>query len=217
MIKKDFKPDCLMSKNITPPLLQGTQTFPETLDLRDLVLQTEDQGSTSTCAAHAATSWAESINWRKTGKVENLDPYKVYDYAKTIDGYPNDCGTTLDAVLISLLHYRMISGNVTQIYCFNSLSELKKVLHKYGPCLVAFDVSDLWMGHYGKLVLSGNPGNSQGGHAVTACGFTRAGLLIQNSWGTKWGRWGFGCISWDLVNQQFQYGAIIKNCLNDLN
>lgn len=218
MIKTDFKPNCLLSKNLdSSQLLCGGQTFPETLDLRDLVLSTEDQGSTSTCAAHAATSFAESINWRKYGKIENLDPYKVYDYAKTIDGYPGLDGTTLDAVLIGLIHFKMINASINQIKCFTTLTDLKKVIHKYGPCLVAFDVSDLWMTHYGKLVLSGNPGNSQGGHALIAVGFTRAGLLIQNSWGTKWGRWGFGCISWDLVNQQFQYGAIIKNCLNDLN
>ena len=217
MIKTDFKPNCLLSKNITPQLLQGTQTFPETLDLRDLTLATEDQGSTSMCAAYTATSWAETINWRKSSQPINLDPVSVYNYAKTIDGYPRVDGTTLDAVLYSLLHFKMISGNSNQVFCFRSLNDLKKVIHKYGPCLVAFNVSDCWMTHYGKLVLSGEPGRTQGGHAVLCCGYTKAGLIIQNSWGIKWGKWGYGVISWDLVNLQFQYGAILRNCLDNLN
>ena len=87
MRKTDFVSNCLMTMDIKPPLLSGSATYPETLDLRDLVLKTENQGSTSTCAAHAATSWAENVNWRKNGTVVNLDPYKVYDYAKTIDCY----------------------------------------------------------------------------------------------------------------------------------
>lgn len=218
MEKKDFVPDCLMATDIQPEMIVGgTTPFPETLDLRDMLLKTEDQGSTSTCAAHSATSWAENINWRKTGNAINLDPYKVYDYAKTIDGYPKVEGTTLTAVLHSLLHYKMVDGQAKDVYTFNSLTTLKKVIHKYGPCLVAFNVSDCWMRHYGKLVLSGEPGHSQGGHAVTAAGWTRAGLIIQNSWGVSWGRYGFAVISWDLVYKQFQYASIIKNCLNNLN
>ena len=217
MRKTDFVSNCLMTMDIKSPLLSGSATYPETLDLRDLVLKTENQGSTSTCAAHAATSWAENVNWRKNGTVVNLDPYKVYDYAKTIDGYPGVEGTTLDAVLKSLLHFNMVA-NTGSVYCFNDIPTLKKVIHKYGPCLVAFDVSELWMRHYGKLVLSGKQlGSSCGGHAVTAVGYNRAGLLIQNSWGCDWGKYGFACISWDIVDKQFQYAAIIKNCLNDLN
>lgn len=217
-IKTDFVQNCLMSKKIQPstPLLAASATFPATLDLRDLVLQTEDQGSTSTCAAHTATSWAESVNWRKYGVIKNLDPYKVYDYAKTIDGYPGVEGTTLDAVLESLLHFKMID-NTGDIFCFTDVITLKKVIHKYGPCLVAFNVSDCWMKHYGLNVLKGKPGDSCGGHAITAVGYNKAGLLIQNSWGNRWGKYGFACISWALVNEQFQYGAIIKNCLNNLN
>ena len=42
--------------------------YPKTLDMRDLVLQTENQGMTSMCAAYTATSWLESLMWRKTGK-----------------------------------------------------------------------------------------------------------------------------------------------------
>ena len=216
MIKTDFVPNCLMSKNIQPELLCGINSYPETLDLRDMLLQTENQGSTPTCAAHAATSFAENINWRRTGKTINLDPHKVYDYAKTIDGYKNVSGTTLDAVLLALLHFKMVP-DTGSVYCFNSISTLKKIIHKYGPCLVAFDVSDIWMSHFGKLVLSGDPGNSCGGHAITACGYCKAGLFIQNSWSASWGKYGFACVSWDLVAKQFQYGAIIKNCLNDLN
>lgn len=216
MTKTDFVPNCLMAKHIDLPLVCGTSDYPKTLDLRDLVLKTEDQGSTSTCAAHAATSWAEAINWRKTGKAVNLDPYKVYNYAKTIDGWPNEDGTTLPAVLESLLHFNMIA-NTGDIYTFNDINTLKKVIHKYGPCMVAFEVSDLWMNHGNKLVLSGDPGESCGGHAMICVGYNKFGLLLQNSWGVNWAKYGYCCVSWDLVRKQFQYASIIKNCLNDLN
>jgi len=177
-IKTDFVPNCLMSKNIEKPLLCGVNTYPDTLDLRDLVLKTENQGSTPTCAAHAATSWAENINWRKRGIIQNLDPYKVYNYAKTVDGYPGVDGSTLDAVLKGILYYNMVD-NTGDIYCFSDISTLKKIIHKYGPCLVAFDVSDIWMDHYNKTVLSGKPGNSCGGHAITAVGYNDAGLADE--------------------------------------
>jgi len=215
---KNFTPDCLITKNqIVPELCQGTVTYPETLDLRDLVLKTENQRSTPTCAAHAATSVIESINWRKTSSEVNLDPYKLYDYAKTIDGYPGVDGTTLDAVLYGCIHFGWIDAKDSDVVCFNGINSLKKIIHKYGPILTAFDCSESWMDHYGKLVLQGNPGKSCGGHAVTAVGYNTVGLLIQNSWGTEWGKYGFCCLPWDLVEKQFQYCAIIKNCLNDLN
>lgn len=216
---KDFKEDCLMSTNISDDfeLLSGFEVYPATLDNRDKVLQTEDQGTTSECACYSATSLCEAINWRKHGNVDNLDPHKVYKLAKSFDGYPNQNGTTLDAALKSAIRLNYLTSVAEKdVVCFRGINILKKVIHKYDVCLVGFNVSKLWMSHFGKLVLNGDPGSSAGGHCVTCVGYNRAGLIIQNSWNKSWGKYGFAVVSWDLVDKQFMYGAYIKNCLNDL-
>lgn len=38
-----------------------------------------------------------------------------------------------------------------------------------------------------------------GYHAITAMGYSERGLVIQNSWGTYWGKSGFATLAWDFV------------------
>ena len=85
-------------------------SYPVSMDMRDLVLKTEDQGQTSMCAAYTATSWLESLMWRRTGKPINYDPKTLYEYAKKIDGLPNSEGTTLNAVMEGIIDLRWCTG-----------------------------------------------------------------------------------------------------------
>ena len=42
-------------------------------------------------------------------------------------------------------------------------------------------------------------GDFLGYHAVTAFGYNATGIVIENSWGTGWGKAGFATLSWDFV------------------
>ena len=42
-------------------------------------------------------------------------------------------------------------------------------------------------------------GDFLGYHAVTAFGYNASGIVIENSWGTGWGKAGFATLSWDFV------------------
>ena len=42
-------------------------------------------------------------------------------------------------------------------------------------------------------------GQLLGYHAVTAFGYNASGLVIENSWGTGWGKSGFATLGWDFV------------------
>lgn len=208
--------DCLDTNEVIPQLAKGGIMVPSSLDLRDKVLPTENQGTTPHCVAYTCTSWAENILWMKTGTPKNLDADKVYKYAKTIDGYPDTDGTTLDAALKAMIHLKMIDASKTDVKLFNLVIDLKRAIHKYGPTPICMRISTTWNKHYGKLVMDTTTGDNLGGHAVIACGYNRTGVYIQNSWSKDWGKYGFALITWDVFNAQFVYGAVVKDCLNDM-
>jgi hypothetical protein len=168
------------------------------------------------CVAYAATSWAEAINFKKSGSTTNLDPNKVYNYAKTIDGYTNQPGTTLDAALYALIHYNMVCASKMDVFLFDQIEDLKRALHKYDTALVSLKITSDWENHWNKLVMSTNLGYNLGGHAVIACGYNRSGVYIQNSWGEEWGKYGFALITWDVFTSQFKYGAGIKDVFDGM-
>ena len=217
---KSFKPNLIftMGKPLATYVNSSDgSAYPVSLDMRDLVLETENQGSTSMCAAYTATSWLESVMWRRTGKPVHYNPQDLYAHAKTIDGIPNEDGTTLNAILESIIEMGwMPNCSKKDIrYIFDS-NQVKRAVHRYGTCLLGFEITDKWYRHAGKLVLEQWNGRSEGGHAVICTGYNNVGVFIQNSWGEEWGKFGFACIPWDCFNRQFMQGAIIRNCLNDL-
>jgi C1A family cysteine protease len=211
-----FIENCLDTKSIIPSLDRSNIQVPKTLDRRDCVLPTENQGNTPMCVAYAATSWAEAINFKKSGSTTNLDPNKVYNYAKTIDGYTNQPGTTLDAALYALIHYNMVCASKMDVFLFDQIEDLKRALHKYDTALVSLKITSDWENHWNKLVMSTNSGYNLGGHAVIACGYNRSGVYIQNSWGEEWGKYGFALITWDVFTSQFKYGAGIKDVFDGM-
>lgn len=189
-------------------------SYPASMDMRDLVLKTEDQGQTSMCAAYTATSWLESLMWRRTGKPINYDPKTLYEYAKKIDGLPNSEGTTLNAVMEGIIDLGWCAGcSKSDIGYIYSANQLKRAIHRYGTALLGFNISSDWYNQK-DLVLKTCNGSVEGGHAVICTGYNDVGVFIQNSWGQSWGKYGFACITWDVFNRQFMCGAYLKNCLD---
>ena len=198
-------------------LAQNNQAYPKTLDMRDLVLQTQNQGQTMKCAAYTATSWIQSVMWRRTGVPVNYDPNKLYKHA--IDTYQNgiDAGMKLSSAMNSIIDLGWVPGLKREdIVLIGSVQSLKRAIHRYGTCLLGLDITNRWYSHYGKLVFTKGDGQKIGGHAVICVGYNQVGVLIQNSWGTSWGKYGFACISWDQFIDQFRVGSYFKNCLNDV-
>lgn len=53
-------------------------------------------------------------------------------------------------------------------------------------------------------------GAYQGGHAITAVGYDSTGVIIENSWGTNWGKAGFARLSWDFVRAYTWEAAVMQ-------
>jgi len=215
----EFKANLIFTKG--KPLSAYTtesdgNSYPVTMDMRDLVLKTENQGQTSMCAAYTATSWFESLMWRRTGKPVDYDPEKLYRRAKQIDGMEDAEGTSLEAVMNAIIDLGWDkSFKRTDIKNIFDSNQLKRAIHRYGTCLLGFEITDAWFDHTG-LVFDEMDGESQGGHAVICVGYNDVGVLIQNSWGEEWGKYGFACISWPVFNRYFMCGAYLKNALNNV-
>ena len=196
----------------------GMFKSPSTLDLRDYCTKTEDQGNTSMCAAYTAAGFAENILWRMTDVPQNIDPVKIYRYAKSIDGDPNGEGTTLTAVGQALLDNGIFDKTKCAMKVVRSEALVRYAIHKFGCCLGGFNITEEWYGCDRKhpMITGRMLNKTEGGHAVLICGYTRSSVIIQNSWGTEWGHYGFGMISWEAFRKQFMYGVCISNVLDGM-
>ena len=205
-----------------PVLKFGKLDVPVAVDNRQYCTAIEDQGSKPWCAAYTAAAFAENVLWRKDGKITQVEPDWIYAYAKKHDGEPNSDGTTLDSVLSALLwkgvfpkdcRIRMVGSMWTGI----DETDVKAAIHRFGCFLGGFNITEEWydLSRKGVENVTGRAGaKSLGGHAVLVVGYNQAGVWIENSWSTEWGKGGFGFIEWAAFRKQFQYGTVLTNCLN---
>lgn len=77
-------------------------------------------------------------------------------------------------------------------------TEIKAALASGNPALFAMDVDQSYE-DYTTGVWNGMTGSAKGGHAQAIVGYTAAGIIVANSWGTAWGMGGFSIISWDYA------------------
>ena len=193
---------------------------PKELLLDGYCTPTENQGALPYCAAFAASSFAESVLWRKRGYHKDIDPVPLYKYAKTVDGDPDGDGTTLNAALSALTGKGYFDGKVCKVKTFGgrrygnagALNDLKYSIFKYGVCEIGLDITTQWYCPKGGVIQKG--GDSLGGHAILACGWDEGGILILNSWGANWGKGGFAYIPNSLFEEQFMYGATLTHVLD---
>lgn len=77
----------------------------------------------------------------------------------------------------------------TSYYTCNTDNDIKYALMNYGPVLAAIDWKEKYsISKTGKIRFSKT--SSGGGHAVMVCGWNKSGWVIQNSWGSDWGKEG---------------------------
>jgi hypothetical protein len=72
---------------------------PLRIDNRQLMSPTDNQTTTPHCAAYSAATLAESIYWKRTGILKQIDSHQVYALAKRLDGEVKEEGTYLEYAL----------------------------------------------------------------------------------------------------------------------
>lgn len=182
----------------------------------------ENQGSNPWCAAFAATTYAESILWRKNGYHKDIDPEAIYRYCKTVDGDPDGDGTTLTAAMDALLAKGYFDKSVCKVKTFGgliygnggALNTLKYAVHRYGVVEIGLDIDSSWYSPR-KGVISGD-GQELGGHAVVCAGYDQDGFIICNSWGIDWGHDGKAYVPNAVMEREFLYSAILTHALDGL-
>ena len=66
-----------------------------------------------------------------------------------------------------------------------------------GPSTVSLTVGTTRKSQKIKIPVIQRKGNADGGHAIALVGYTSQGFIIQNSWGTRWGKNGFALLPYE--------------------
>ena len=194
---------------------------PLVVDNRHLVSPMDNQRSTNACAAYSAATIVESLYWKRTGKLKQLNSHQIYAKAKEIDGNPNQYGTRLEMAFDAIFNLckndpefsflnnakKYVSGNDGTI---NTINIYKFLLHKDDFLQAGFLLDDGWCNCTNTNYIIKKGTKKLGGHAVVLAGYVPEGFIICNSWGTNWGAKGFGILPYDLFLEQLQYTAGIS-------
>ena len=191
---------------------------PLKIDNRQLVSPTDNQGVYPACAGYSACTLVESLYWKSTGRLIQLDSKQVYAKAKQLDGEIDMNGTYLETALraaLDLCDFNMLSN--ARVSTFgngrnkNTVETTKFLLHKYDFLQVGFLIDEAWYSCSRENYVIGKGGRSLGGHAVLLCGYDQTGVFVNNQWGVSWGAKGFAVMPWDLYLQELMYGAYLEN------
>jgi hypothetical protein len=200
-----------LAAGVAPP--DSGYFVPATVDLRPQLLPSNHQGETPLCAAFAVAGWLEYLRWKYFGEVNQIDPEPIYKTAKSLDGYPQVEGTTLEAAIAAaekLGYFKDFQyGSIRKIRA----TDAPQALHRYGIVLCGLNITENWtrVDNTGWL----KPGGAiLGGHAVLLCAYSLRHnppwYAVQNSWGTDYGWHGFVRLTPDIFHSQFLYGAVME-------
>lgn len=196
---------------------------PRKIDVRDMCLSSSNQYKTPNCAGYTVAGYIEYYNWKTKHYPEQVDGDIIYEAAKQLDRNKKP-GTTLLNAARGAMNLHLIKGTpkfVGYPSSDSNLSDAEKkklsiqfALHEYGVCLSGFSITNEWDyvdKNTGIIRDLGDKAQSKGGHAVLLCGYDSSGVYIQNSWGESWGHYGFGILSWEMLNRQFMQALVIDS------
>lgn len=194
-----------VAEEVYSTLVAVSSPMPATLDLRPKLGPVRDQGTTSTCAAQVAACIKEYQELHDTGHASHFSPQFVYYHranAPSAGMHGRDVMRILHTIgTPSEASYRFGSQGapsasviqeageykIAEYARVQTMSALKTALREDGPCYIAFPVYNhglrMWKPAVGEQRI--------GGHAMTVVGYTKAGFIIRNSWGTDWGADGY--------------------------
>lgn len=190
---------------------------PLRIDNRQLMAPTDNQSRYPACAGYSACTLIESLYWKMTGKLIQLDSKQVYAKAKELDGERDMEGTYLETSLqaaLSLCDFDFLKTARIEIFSngkdLDTIEKTKFLIHKYGFLQAGFQIDESWHSVNGKNYVISRGGRSLGGHAVNLVGYDSSGVYIQNQWGSMWGAKGFAVMPWDLYLYELMYGTYIS-------
>lgn len=201
---------------------------PLKIDNRQMMAPTDNQTVTPHCAAYSAATIVESIYWKITGKLKQLDSHQIYALAKQLDGNIYTDGTYLEYAMKAVIKLCKADEqfsflNDAEVKCFfndktnNTIELTKQLLHKYDFLQVGFNIDEGWYNCTQTNYILKASGNNLGGHAVVICGYDSDGFYVLNQWGSGvngqqgWGTKGYAIIPYNLYINQLMYGAYLTN------
>lgn len=156
-----------------------------------------DQGSSPICAA---ISLAEILNWRKSIRAikrpAKISPYDIYDLREDKD----QDGMVLRDAIKSIKNVGVDGEKINSYARIIDPVSAKVALMLNGPLVIG-----LYCYNYGNRFWQGQ-GQNLGGHAVILTGWDKAGFVLQNSWGTGWGRSGVETFPFEDWGDWVRYG-----------
>lgn len=185
---------------------------PLKIDNRQTFSPIDFQEDSPHCAGYAAANLCESIIWKKTGKLVQLDAHQIYAKAKEIDGAPKIEGTYPEHALKAALGLGVFGDRKYSVRSFsssknkNAISYMKHLVHLHDFLLGGFVIRENWT--YctsSRYVIDESTEKVLGGHAVCIVGYNKTGVIIANSWSPRWGAKGFAIVSWKAFLKDFLY------------
>lgn len=195
---------------------------PLKIDNRQIVSPVDNQKDSPHCAGFSAATMIETLYWKQTGKLLQIDSHQVYSLAKQLDGDIDSEGTFLEHSLSAALTLAqdkdgfefLKDAKIGLFYNHQDLAtieSMKYFLKKYEILQVGFSIDDGWYDCDNENYILQKGRRNLGGHAVNICGYDSRGFYVMNQWSTSFGAKGFAIIPYDLMLQQLMYGAYIYN------
>ena len=200
----------------------GHVDLPRRVDNRKIAVPIRNQGAEGSCVGFAVAKTIE-MAYRKQSKCPDLSERWAYEYAKRHDEWPgnnyegssvrgglkgaNKAGVCVerfwpyrpnrrgkprsraaaDASKHKIVKYTRIAG----------ITNIKAAVHSRGAVAAAAMVHEGWLRPRRNGVIPFNSRHGMlGGHAFTIVGFGGVGFWVANSWGSRWGKRGFGVLSY---------------------
>lgn len=203
--QKDSKGNLITLDGIVNPLK---------IDNRQLMAPTDNQGNIPGCAGWSACTLAESLYWKHTGKIIQLDAAQVYAKAKTLDGMPNEEGTYLEtslqaAIQLCALDQNYRIGILNNDKTKNTIEQTKFLVHKYDFLQAGFIIDEGWYSCTNQHYILKSYGQSLGGHAVNIAGYDELGFYVLNQWGRDFGAKGYCIMPYDIFLKELMYIAYL--------
>lgn len=171
---------------------------------------------------------ASGKKYKRKSKVYDLSESWVYWKCKEIDPWPNEEGTSIRYAMKVLktigvptekawpyndIDYgkpkkwaKLVArwSIIDSYWRIENLNDLKTALVS-GPVPIAVPVfyEFFFPNDNGSINMPASPNTIYGGHAICAVGFNEKSKFIKfkNSWGTSWGRDGYGYLPYDYVDK----------------